>query len=288
VTVVYIDSVFTLNALMDYLLLLATARLAGVTLRRRRYLLGALLGGAYAVCVFLPGCAFLSAWPVKLAAGILLALTAFGGERHLLRLTLLMFAVSCGLAGCVLGLGFLSGSRIPSRSGIFYTNVDAKVLLAAAGAVYILFSVVFRACARHAVRHTLVAVTVAYGARRAALTGLCDTGNALVDPVTNRPLLVVCGRELDALWPPELRGLLTQQALSAPADVLEKLNRASARFRLIPYSAVGVSEGLLLAFRSDFATIGGKRYDGLLIALSPTEIGGGFSALWGEEATCGS
>ena len=36
VTVVYIDSVFVLNALMDYLLLLSAGRLAGVPLRRGR------------------------------------------------------------------------------------------------------------------------------------------------------------------------------------------------------------------------------------------------------------
>ena len=34
--VVYIDSVFVLNGLLDYLLLLCTARLAGVPLRRLR------------------------------------------------------------------------------------------------------------------------------------------------------------------------------------------------------------------------------------------------------------
>ena len=88
-TVVYVDSVFVLNALMDYLLVLCAARLAGIPLRRRRYLLAGLLGGAYAVAVFLPGLGFLSATPVKLAAGILLALAAYGGEAKLLRLTLL-------------------------------------------------------------------------------------------------------------------------------------------------------------------------------------------------------
>ena len=55
-TVVYVDSVFVLNALMDYLLVLCAARLAGIPLRRRRYLLAAPgWWGAYAVAVFLPG-----------------------------------------------------------------------------------------------------------------------------------------------------------------------------------------------------------------------------------------
>ena len=89
-TVVYVDSVFVLNGIMDYLMLLGTARLAGVPLRRRRCLLGAILGGAYAVAVFLPGLGFLAAGPVKVAAGVLLSVAVFGGQAHLLRLTVLL------------------------------------------------------------------------------------------------------------------------------------------------------------------------------------------------------
>ena len=83
-TVVYVDSVFVLNTLMDYLLVLSTARLAGIPLRRGRYLLAGLLGGAYAVAVFLPGLEFLAETPVKLVVGVLLALIAYGGEERLL------------------------------------------------------------------------------------------------------------------------------------------------------------------------------------------------------------
>ena len=44
-TVIYVDTLFLLNAMVDYLLLLAAARLAGEPLTRLRFLLGALLGG---------------------------------------------------------------------------------------------------------------------------------------------------------------------------------------------------------------------------------------------------
>ena len=52
VTVIYLDSVFVLNALMDYILLLSCARLTGIRLRRGRYLAAAVFGGIYAVAVF--------------------------------------------------------------------------------------------------------------------------------------------------------------------------------------------------------------------------------------------
>ena len=105
-TVVYLDSVFTLNTLMDYLLCLATARLAGIPLRRGRYLLAALAGGAYAAAVFLPFGGFLSQAPAKAAAGVLLALIAYGGEERLLRLTALFFGLSCWAAPSRWSTGF--------------------------------------------------------------------------------------------------------------------------------------------------------------------------------------
>lgn len=281
-TVVYIDSVLVLNTLMDYLLLTATARLAGVPLHRGRYLLAAALGGIYAVAVFLPGWGVLAQLPGKLAAGALMAGVAYGGQGKLLRLTLLLAAVSCGFAGCVLGIGLLSGSRVPMENGIFYTNVDTESLLIAAAAAYLLVSVVFRAAARHGVGGMLTPVTLALGGRHIQLTALCDTGNDLQDPATGRPVLVAEGSRLASLWPPELRSVLTAERLRTPSSVLEMLPQRETRFRLIPYRSVGVPGGLLLAVRTDWGEIGGRHYDHLLVALSPTELGNGFTALWGE------
>lgn len=282
-TVVYIDSVFVLNALMDYLLVLATARLAGLVLKRWRYALAGLLGGIYAVAVFLPGCGFLAHTPVKLAAGVLMAVAAFGGEEKLLRLTLLLFAVSCALAGCVLALGLLAGHSVPMANGIFYTDVDAAVLLIAAAAAYLLGAVIFRAAARHGVRGELTEVKLSLEGRTVELTALRDTGNVLRDPATGRQVLVADGRALAALWPRPMQAFFTPELLRFPADLLGMLYRQeqAARFRLVPYHTVGVPGGLLLAVRTDWAEVAGTRYENLLVALSPTELGGGYSALWG-------
>ena len=283
-TVVYVDSVFVLNTVMDYLLLVVTGRLAGVPLRRRRYILAALAGGIYAVAVFLPGCGFLASAPVKLAAGTLMALAAFGGETRFFRLALLLLAVSSAMAGCVLALGLLAGSRVPVVNGVFYTDVDAKVLLVAAAAAYTVLAVVFRASARHGMAGRLLPVRAGLGGRTAALTALWDTGNALREPGGGEAVLVAAPGALDGLLPPEARRLATAERLRSPADMLEPLRRASPelRPRLLPYRAVGAG-GLLLAVRLDWAEIGGRRYAGLTAALSPTALGDGYTALWGGE-----
>jgi len=282
VTVIYIDSVFALNALMDYLLLLCAARLAGLPLRRRRYALAALFGGAYAAAVFLPGLGFLAQTPVKLAAGVLLALIAYGGEEKLLRLTLLFFAVSCAMAGCVLGLGLLAGDGVPAVNGIFYTNVDAKALAVAGTAAYVILSLVFRAAAGHGLKGELLRVRVSMGGRTAELTALWDSGSGLRS-ADGRAVLVAAPGALDAALPPAAARLLTRAGLEAPETLLEPLRAAAPELRpiLTPYRAVGTAAGLLLTIRTDWAEIGGVRYPGLTAALSPSALGEGYTALWG-------
>lgn len=284
-TVVYIDSVFALNALMDYLLLLCAGRLAGIPLRRGRYVLAALAGGAYAAAAFLPGLGFLARTPVKIAAGALLGLIAYGGEEKLLRLQLLFFAVSCAMAGCVLGLGLLAGGGVPAVNGVFYTNVDVKTLVIAGAAAYAVLSVVFRAAAGHAVRGELLPVRVSIAGRRAELTALWDTGSGLRSP-DGRAVLIAAPGALDAALPPAAARLLRRRGLEAPEELLEPLRALAPalRPRLTPYRAVGTAGGLLLTIRTDWAEIGGVRYPGLAAALSPTALGGGCAALWGGPA----
>ena len=189
-TVVYLDSVFLFNALIDYLLVLAAARLAGIPLHRGRYAFCGLLGGLYAAAVFLPGCGFLAAVPVKMAAGVLLALGSFGGERHFLRLTMLTFAIACALAGTVLGLGLLAGQSIPHARGVFYTNVNGKTLLISASGLYVLLAVLFRAAAAHGIRGERIPIRVSLMGRTVALMALRDTGHRLRD-ISGNPVLTV-------------------------------------------------------------------------------------------------
>ena len=78
VTVVYIDRVAVLNLMVDYLLLMTTATLAGTPLRRLRFGLCAVGGSAYAVAVFLLP---VLAHPLcRIGAGIVMALCAFGEQ----------------------------------------------------------------------------------------------------------------------------------------------------------------------------------------------------------------
>ena len=282
-TVVYRDALFLLNLIVNYLLLLAAAKLAGEPLRRLRLAAGAALGGLYAAAIFFPGMGFLTHPLCKLGAAVLMLLTGFGGSRRLLRVTLVFFGLSCAFGGGIFAIGLLGGRGLTLRNGVLYSVMDLRILLLSAAVCYAVLTLVFRRTARHGRREVLPAVLILEG-RRVAVNALVDTGNTLTDPVTGRPVMVAEGSRLSPLLPGER--VLDEKALRDPVGTLERLSRGGRgrRFRLLPYQAVGVECGMLLALRLDDARVGAEDYGGILVALSPNPVsdGGGYSALIGE------
>lgn len=279
-TVIYVDTLFLLNALVDYLLLLGAARLAGERLRRLRFTMGAVLGGGYAVAIFLPGGAFLQRLPCRLAVLALMSVASYGGSRRLLRQSLLFLSLSCALGGGVLAVSLLGGRGLTLSGGVVYSAMDIKTVLLSAAGCYAAVTLVFRGLARHtASAGELAAVRLALDGRSVELTALRDTGNTLTDPVAGIPVLVAEGALLLPLLPP---GTLMAGELADPVACMERLRDGplAGRVRLLPYRAVGVERGLLLALRPDGLWVNGERRD-MLAALSPTPVsdGGGYGAL---------
>ena len=279
---VYLDELFLLNLAVDYLLLLAAGRLAGEVLRRPRLALGAALGAGYAAGAVLPGGGFLLHPLCKLGAGVLMVLLAYGHSRRLLRTGLTFFAVSAAFGGGVFLLHTF-GSRSLALDGLLSAAPDLRLVLLSAAVCYALITLVLGRASRHSAPGELVPAVLTLGGRRLALTALVDTGNTLTDPATGQPVMVAEGEKAAPLFPPGRAP--TAEELRDPPALLERLWAEGwrGRCRLLPYRAVGIEHGLLLAVRLDGAKVGGQEWRGLLLALSPTPVtdGGGYSALIG-------
>lgn len=282
-TVLYVDTLFVLNALIDYLLLLVSARVAGRPLRRLRFLLGAAVGGFYAVAIFLPGFSFLGGGWYKLLFALLMLLIAYGAEGGFLRQSVLFFALACALGGGIAAIGMMDGTGLSLGRGVVYSVPDLKVVLLSAAGCYATLSALLPRLGRHRfLSGELVPVRIVLRSRSVELTGLTDTGNTLTDPLTGESVPVAEGAALADLFPMGLGDLRD------PAAALERLSMGEwrGRFCLLPYRAVGVERGLLLAVRTDGIFRRDIRARGRLVALSPTPVsdGGGYRILMGGES----
>ena len=274
-TVIYIDLVFLLNFTANYLLLLGAGRLAGTVLLRRRIALGAAAGAGYAVLVFVPGFAWLAGWPCKIAVGALLTLIAFGPVRRYIQVTVLFFAASAGLAGAALAAQNYGGAGLLLENGVLYSSFDLRLLLLLFVGCYFIMSLFFRRIGRHT-GGELVELEIELKQGKLSLTALNDSGHTLTDPIHNRPVVVTDIDHLRRFLPEGIQA-------SDPTSGLRKCMEAGIQARLVPYKAVGVECGLLLAICTQSVCAAGKPLGPLLIAAAPTPVddGGRYQALIG-------
>jgi len=281
--VLYADVLFLVNSVIDYLLLLLSARAAGAPLKRLRFALGAAVGGLYAVLIFVPGFSFLNRWIYKGLSGLLMLLVAYGGGGGV-KQGFMFLALTCALGGGIMAIGMMDSASLSLGRGVIYSVPDLKLVLLSGAGCY----AVLRRLSPGLCRHTtgegeLCPVRFELQGRSLVLTALLDTGNTLTDPADGQGVPVAEGAALETLFPSGHRP--TREELCDPVCAMKRLNTGvwAGRFRLLPYRAVGVERGFMLAVRMDAVCMGDRERRGTLLALSPTPVsdGGGYRVLTG-------
>lgn len=263
--VVYIDELLFLNLFVNYFLLLSAGMLSGTKLRRGRIFCGALFGAGYACLEFFPVCAPLFTLWGKATVSVGMCLTAYGydGIGRLLRRTLGFYLVGFLFAGLMLLL-------FRGKSGAMFAELSTVVLLAAAAGAYLLLTLLRGTPALQEEKPPQTALQLTLYGKTVMIDTLMDTGNRLRDPITNDRVLVVELRQIRETLPPGLRQHLSLFGVADAAAALRTLAAAGygTGFRLIPYSALGTKNGLLLALRPDRVEIDGKEIRDVLVALT--------------------
>ena len=265
--VIYVDELFALNALIDYLLLLLAGRLRGIPLRRGRTALAAALGGLYAVAAAIPALAWADRGGCRLGMSLLMAWVVWGDSAGLWKSWLAFLAVSALFGGAVFAVSALAGERAVPGTAF---SVPFRVLLVSFGGCYALVRLCLGELARR--RQTVLPAEIGLAGRKAVLSVLRDTGNQLTDPLSGAEILVADPEALSPLFSPPLPRPLPED----PAELFRLLSGRedlAGRVRLVPFSSLGKNRGLLVCFRPDSLRIAGEDREALA-AFSPVSLGG--------------
>lgn len=281
---VYIDVLFALNTAINYLLLRGSAAMGGCTARRLRLLGAASLGGLYAAACIVPGLDRLASPLFQILFAALMLIAAFGFHKATAKQALFFLALSFAFGGAVLLVVQTIEPGVMLLGGRTYYAVSTPALLLLAGILYALAAVVLSGCGTHT-GGDIIDLVLQLEGRELPVRALRDTGNTLRDPVSGQTVLVADWQALSRLLPD---AALTHKQLQDPSGLMAKLSAQypKCRFRLIPYRAIGVDSGLLLALRCGIRQKKGPAADGL-VAFSPTAVSadGQFDALTGGQIT---
>ena len=281
--VVYVDTLFFLNLAVDYFLLVLTAKVTGVYIKRSRLLASALVGALLAVLLYFPPLPKALALLLRLAVCCVTALAAFIGEpgKSWPRLLGIFVMVTLLLAGIVLGLSELGGGA-RMQNGVLYFEISGTVMALSFMAVYVLSGLVLGK-GRASPGRSYQEVTAEMGERTVRFRALTDSGNLLRDPMSGRKVIVVESRAIAPLFGGMTGELLQSLDALAPETALEQLRRCgNTPFWLLP-ARTAAQNALMVVFRPEKLYIDGNLREDYILGLAgrQLEIGGDCRALMG-------
>lgn len=244
VLLVYVDTAFATNFVIDLAWLLAALRLAGLPARWWRLVLSAAAGAGLAVWAYFPSGRWLAGGPgAALGTALILALAALPCPLKRLAQAAFWFVLTGGTAAGLTMLAAARGQMVGRNFAAPAVLIFAGWMLALVGGRQVLSA--WKERVRLA--RGLCRVRISLAGETAELPALVDTGNALADPFTRTPVVVVEAQALGRLLPPGLA-----EAVGRGWQGLDSLPRDwAARCRLVPFQAVGRPDGMLLALAPD-------------------------------------
>lgn len=255
--IVYADITFLVNFGMDFFILWATARLAGIPVVYSRLVVASLLGGIYAVGYLMPGLSGYYIIPMKVLFSCLLVVLGLWPRNW------------DGFKKAVLyfyGISFMVAGASIATSYFFYNHtapISFSYLWLLGG---ILCALLIGWCGEKLLAKKIIPnllkypVRLCFNEKSCTGQGFVDTGNGLRDPLTDRPVVVAEYGLIKACLPQDFQQVF--EGISNEGEMLDGLSRCSwaNRLRLIPFSSIGKRNGLLIGVRADEIVVGsGKK-----------------------------
>lgn len=258
----YLDVIWVLNYLIDYLLLLLTA----LVLKRRhskiRFTLGAFVASLIVFLMFTP----IGEWfyhPVtKLIYSALIVFVAFGYRRftYYIQGLLMFYFVTFMTGGALFALHFFWQSELPITSeGLLpHASVGSPIswMLVVFGfpLVWYFSKHRFETIETKSFNlHQLAEVEVVLGEHIFHLKGLIDSGNQLSDPITRAPVMIMEAKQLEEVFGQDVVRAIIQLDTNESSGT--KRHWLFDRLRIVPFRAVGQANPYLPAIKPDQVTV---------------------------------
>lgn len=266
--VVYADVLIALNIFVNYFLLLSVKKLMKINVKTLNIAIGALLGGIYALSIFLENVPK----PLQLLMNIcaLSVMTSVSFRPTSLKVflkdILCLFGVNTAFAGIMLAVWlFFSPKGMLYNNSIVYFDVDIKLLAVSTLICYAVLRVVGLFVKRASPADKIVSVSLVNSGKSITVNALIDTGNTLKDAFTGEGVVIADEAVIKSLF-----------GCSLTAYIEKEKSENKLNIRLIPVNTVS-GETVLPAVKTEQMIINktGKTKQGVLLAQSKTKISNG-------------
>ncbi len=268
---VYIDVLFTVNMIINYLLLMATSKITRQSTSFLRILSGSFAGAVYAACMFFPQIEALYTVASKIAVSFILVAISFNIKKvkTFFKTVFVFYITSFIFGGISLGIFYFTGagSGTVISNGIFYYNLSLRLLIISSTLAYIIIRTLWKVCKSDRMRD-FKKIEILMSGKAVSLNALVDTGNMLSDPLTQTPVVVAEFERIKNILPQKFNEVYSEFKHSPESIMLdENIGEIAQRLRIIPFSSLGATESMLLGFKPDAVKIDKQLREDIIIGI---------------------
>ena len=238
---VYLDMLILENLIMDYIILWITARFSKEPTTFLRLILSSVLGAVYAAVIFFPSLKFIYTLTFKILISFIIIVIAFSPQkiRHFLKILAIFYIVSFVFGGAAFGIFYFTNFGVVISNGIFYiSNFPVKILIFSSIVSFIIIRFAWVTIQNKFSKDNIyVVIDIVFEDKKINLKALIDTANALYDPISKFPVIIVEFEAIKKLLPIEISEMFSkykENNLTLISNIVSDSNWIS-RFRLIPF-----------------------------------------------------
>ncbi|MDR5657902.1 sigma-E processing peptidase SpoIIGA [Serpentinicella sp. ANB-PHB4] len=259
--IVYAEYVLLENFIMNYIILHMTSKFSKYPSKKYKLLIAAFISALYAFIIFIPSLHFLFTVIMKLACSMVIIVLAYTPHKFkdFFRLLGIFYLITLIFGGAGFAIFYFTNFNGIISNGIFYTtDVSAKNIFIAGGTAYLLIHFVWGYITDQVKKDKIfLKVKIQIKDTIVECVGLVDTGNALKDPLTNYPVMVVEYKALEHILPLEITDVFSSSKYPSLEQLSEIFNHNEwiTRIRMIPFKALGTENGMLIGIKPDMVFI---------------------------------
>lgn len=259
----YLDLIWLLNFLIDYLLLWMTATFRKVEVKKWRLMLASAIGSSYVLFLFLPPLMPFYTFGIKLILSLIIVQVAFGfGNLQKYLMSFLMFYfVSFVTGGGMLAAHFYLQTNHELVQGVVSTQstgygdkITWLFVLIGFPLMYWFSKSRWNQIEATKVKTNVLSKVIVYlEGERIECSGLIDTGNQLYEPLSKTPVMMMETVCFQGKMPTTLMEQIDQVKNLAQLD-FDSLGLSTnwlQRIRLVPYRGVRQAMEIMFAIRPD-------------------------------------
>ncbi len=235
---IYLDVILLENILMNILILYTSNYLNRNKVNFFRMFISSIIGSVYYIGILLPQTNFLNFYIYKIILSIVMVLIGFENTD------IYNFIKSLGIFYFT---SFIYGGIAYGINNIFMTNHIANYYSIKIVLLISILSFIFIRQIIKTIKSNMYYsnydyyIDVYIDNKIKRIKGFLDTGNNMKDPITNKPVLVVCYKSIKDILPKEF---------DIENNIEENLINNN-KVKLLPYISVGNSNGLMLGYKTD-------------------------------------